>query len=168
MDLYNYNNLLNKYSSSGIKIINCAVSDKNDRISYFSGNGGCPNIFGQHENNSFVGYKIGEVDCYTLDYLFNNQKIDVLKMDIEGAEYQALSGGKNVLKQCKFIMIECHTESEFSKINKLLIEDLEKDVYCLKYLHKKTIDSPFSYQIVAVNKKYEIVNGKINLKDESR
>jgi len=164
MDVYNYNNLVRNYSDKGIKLINCAISDKNEKISYYSGNGGCPNIFGQHENNSFVGYKIGEVESYTLDSLFKDQKIDVMKIDIEGAEYNALIGGKNVLKQVRFIMIECHTESEFPKINKFLIEELDKDVYCLKYLHKKTIDSPFSYQIVAIDNKYYIENGKIQLK----
>ena len=61
---------------------------------------GGSNIFGVHENNKVEKY---DVRTYTLDYLFESglvDKIDFLKIDIEGAEHHALSGisDQNLMK----------------------------------------------------------------------
>jgi FkbM family methyltransferase len=162
MDIQNFNSLKIEYEPRGINLINLAISDTKGTIDYFHGcEGGCPNIFGQHENSSFVGPKIGTIETDTLDNLLPNHFFEFVKIDIEGAEIKALLGGLNFLKKSKVILIECHTESEFPEIMKILINDLNKDVYCLKYFHKKTFDSPFSYQIVVLDKKFTIENGII-------
>lgn len=162
MDISIFNYLKNRFGSLGVELLNLAISNKKGNIDYFKGcEGGCPNIFGEHENNSFVGPKIGVVETDTLDSLFSNTTFDIVKIDIEGAEVQALLGGIEFLKKSRIIMIECHTESEFPSIMKLLIDEIQKDVYCLKYFHKKTKDSPFSYQIFAIDRNYTIINGKM-------
>jgi FkbM family methyltransferase len=163
MDKLTFNYLKNRFGNIGVKLLNLAISNKKGTIDYFQGcEGGCPNIFGVHENNSFVGPKIGVIETNTLDNIFLNMTFDIVKIDIEGAEIKALEGGIEILKKSRIIMIECHTDSEFPSIMRLLIDDIGKDVYCLKYFHKKTKDSPFSYQIVAIDKKYQIINGKIS------
>ena len=162
MDIPTFNFLKNRYGNTGVNLLNLAISDKKETIDYFRGcEGGCPNIFGEHENNSFVGPKLGTIESDTLDNLFTNTTFDIVKVDIEGAELHALMGGINFLKSVKIILVECHTDSEFPSILKTLIDDIGKDVYCLKYFHKKTKESPFSYQIVAVDRKYTIDNGVV-------
>ena len=162
MDIPTFNILQQQYGIHGVNLLNLAISNKKETIDYFKGcEGGCPNIFGDHVNNSFVGPKIGTVQSDTLDNLFFEKHFTFIKIDIEGAEIQALEGGINVLKSTNIIMIECHTESEFPQILKILIEEIGKDVYCLKYLHKKTLDSPFSYQIVAIDRDFYFENGII-------
>jgi hypothetical protein len=168
MDIPTFNMLQQQYLPYGVNLLNLAISNKKETIDYFKGcEGGCPNIFGEHINNSFVGPKIGTIQSDTLDNIFLEKHFNFIKIDIEGAETHALEGGVKLLKNTDIIMIECHTESEFPQILKILIEEIGKDVYCLKYFHKKTLNSPFSYQIVAIDRKYQIVNGKIKLKDES-
>lgn len=168
MDINTFDHLKQRFQSYGVNLMNLAISDKKETIDYFRGcDGGCPNIFGTHENNSFVGPKIGTIESDTLDNLFLDKSFDFVKIDIEGAEVKALSSGINFLKKPKVILIECHTENEFPEILDLLINHIQKDVYCLKNLHKKTIDSPFSYQIVAIDREYIIENGLIK-KNESR
>jgi FkbM family methyltransferase len=50
-----------------------------------------------------------EVECDALDnILADNKKIDVMKIDIEGAEILALEGATNTLKQLRKIIVEVH------------------------------------------------------------
>lgn len=160
MDVKAFNSLEHRFNNTGVNLLNLAISNKNGTIDYFNGcDGGCPNIFGEHYNKSFVGTKIGSIQSYTLDTLFPEQTFEFVKIDIEGAELQALEGGKEFLKRSNIILIECHTDTEFPLIYKILTEEINKDVYFLKYFHKKTIESPFSYQIIAINKNSSIQNG---------
>ena len=162
MDILAFNYLNQRFGTTGAKLLNMAISNEKGTIDYFKGcDGGCPNIFGQHENRSFVGPKIGVIESTTLDDLFSDNPFDFIKIDIEGAEIQALEGGINVLKNTRIIMVECHTDTEFPSILNILINTLDKDVYCLKYFHKKTLESPFSYQIVAIDRNLHIENGFI-------
>ena len=44
------------------------------------------------------------VDCITLDEILQNVNPTVIKMDIEGAEPEALEGAKNIIQQAKPIL----------------------------------------------------------------
>ncbi len=69
------------------------------------------------------------IPCDTLDNIIqkleNNQEL-VIKMDIEGSEYDALLGGVKTLKNCKKIIIEVHytdsltREENLDQIKKIL------------------------------------------------
>ncbi len=60
-----------------------------------------------------------DVVCDTLDNILSSVDIDVMKIDIEGEEYNALLGATNVLKQLRKIIIEIHG-SDIDKIVNLL------------------------------------------------
>ena len=51
------------------------------------------------------------------------KKIDLLKIDIEGAGASALEGGLEILKVTKHVVIELHDEEERKKSTKLLLEN---------------------------------------------
>jgi hypothetical protein len=53
---------------------------------------------------------------------------------VEGAELQVIKGGLNTLKNCKFVIIECHFEKDWQEIhdilkaNNLIFRNLVDDV----------------------------------------
>jgi FkbM family methyltransferase len=49
-----------------------------------------------------------QVECDTLDNILETVKVDVIKMDIEGAEVFALKAATNTLKRIRMIVVEIH------------------------------------------------------------
>jgi hypothetical protein len=66
----------------------------------------------EHEGNSIIGAVSGvRVPCTTLDSLFRSQgllRVDLLKMNIEGAERIAIDGMREMVKKTRNICISCH------------------------------------------------------------
>jgi FkbM family methyltransferase len=66
----------------------------------------------EHEGNSIIGGLSGiRVACTTLDHIFRSlglSRVDLLKMNIEGAERLALSGMGEMVKKAKNVCISCH------------------------------------------------------------
>lgn len=59
----------------------------------------------------FEGKKSISVQCDTLDSVLAGHRVDVLKMDIEGAEVMALSGASRVLGELRKIVVEVHGDN---------------------------------------------------------
>lgn len=66
-----------------------------------------------------------EVACIPLDELFESKAITFIKMDIEGAEFGALQGGRRLLQRDKPILAVCvyHTQNDIWRLP-LLIHQL--------------------------------------------
>lgn len=66
----------------------------------------------EHEANSIIGVASGiRVACTTLDHIFRSlqlSRVDLLKMNIEGAERLALSGMGEMAQKTKYVCISCH------------------------------------------------------------
>jgi FkbM family methyltransferase len=60
-----------------------------------------------------------EIECDTLDNILGEQKIDVMKIDIEGAEVSALKGATHILKKLRKIIVEVHG-ANFDKVMQIL------------------------------------------------
>lgn len=73
-------------------------------------------------------YKEDIVCVAKLDDLFKNTKISFIKMDIEGSEYEALKGMRNIVISQKPKMAICiyHQENHLWSIP-LLLKELNKD-----------------------------------------
>ena len=54
-----------------------------------------------------------------MDAILDEYKVDFIKIDIEGAEIEALKGATNTLKQLRKIIIEIH-ENNFDKVKDIL------------------------------------------------
>lgn len=48
--------------------------------------------------------------------------IDILKIDVEGAEYRVLKGAQTTLPRIKRIVVECHGEDSREKVRRYLLE----------------------------------------------
>ena len=119
---------LNKNFRKNITTINRAVSDYKGKVTlYESLEYGYRTRFetatiinnGISENNNRNTSLV--VECDTLDNLLAavTAKVDVMKIDIEGAEVMALKGATNTLKQLRKIIVEVHNYN-FEDVRQIL------------------------------------------------
>ena len=93
--------------SSLVEISNIAIGDKQGTVS-LSKEDSISHVLLQ---NSLDVADIQKVEVKTLDEIFYDKKIDIIKVDTEGYEGQILKGGQELLKKKdapKFIFIEIH------------------------------------------------------------
>ena len=87
-----------------VTLIHAAVADREGEVQLSDS--------AEHEGNSIVEAGAGiRVACTTLDHIFGSlglSRVDLLKMNIEGAERLALLGMGEVVKKAKHICISCH------------------------------------------------------------
>jgi FkbM family methyltransferase len=69
-----------------------------------------------------------DVDCIPLDELFAGTPVTLIKMDIEGAEYDALLGGRKIIERDSPILAICvyHTQADVWRIP-LLMRSMNPD-----------------------------------------
>ncbi len=65
-----------------------------------------------HPSNSVLPHgKTLQLECDTPDNILASYKVDVMKIDIEGAEILALKGATNTLKNLRRIIVEIHGDN---------------------------------------------------------
>jgi FkbM family methyltransferase len=101
-----------------VKIISFNIATGKERgkikLYYTQGNWGLPSV--KYKQNYFI-----EVEMKPLDEIINEESIDLIKIDVEGAEDLVLEGARNCLKRTKMIIIE-RSES-FPKAYRILKEE---------------------------------------------
>jgi FkbM family methyltransferase len=60
-----------------------------------------------------------QIECDTLDNILGGQSVDVMKIDIEGAEVSALEGATRILKKLRKIIVEVHG-TNYNKVMQIL------------------------------------------------
>ncbi len=107
--------------------------------------------------NNLNYYKEIDVNQVSLDqYIIekNIKKIDFLKIDTEGSEYEIILGAVKSIKKIKLILFEHHfddmilKEYKFSDINNFLIQNNFKQVFKIKMPFRKT------FEYIYLNKTY--------------
>jgi FkbM family methyltransferase len=119
---FNYS-VVKGYESNNCIVENLAVSDNSDIVEIYGDN----QQSGNHVSN-MIGHDtafrkmniIGEVSSVTLDEYFIDKDLDYLKIDVEGAELKVIKGGVNTIKKCKYVIVECHFETDWKEIYELL------------------------------------------------
>ena len=105
---YLYDFLLKKYNSSNkIKLFNLALDENDGEVTLkkgFEGDGEA-SIYDRKylKNKKNIEEK---VKCNRLDSIIINQKIDFIKIDVEGNEMKVLNGMKKIIHNTKIIQIE--------------------------------------------------------------
>lgn len=105
---YLYDILVNKYSMNDkIKLFNIALDSNEGEVTLvkgFEGDGEASIYSRKYLKNK---KKIEEkVKCNRLDNIILNQKIDFIKIDVEGNEMRVLNGMKKIIHNIKVIQIE--------------------------------------------------------------
>lgn len=91
-DRKTFRKLYDKFGNSdNIYLHNKAVGDKNGVIKFSS----------EGSRNSSISDEGVDVESVTIDDLCHGKNIEYIKMDVEGGEMAALSGGQNTIKRCK-------------------------------------------------------------------
>ena len=65
----------------------------------------------------------GNIPMDTIDNICKNKKISMMHIDVEGMEYQALLGCKNIIKNVEYIMIELTNITKRNNVNIFLNEN---------------------------------------------
>jgi len=114
----NYKLLLKNIEVNGFNNvipIQKAATNNNGKIDFFKNNVN----FGSHSICNLENTEKTTVDTVKIDD-FLNEKVDVIKMDIEGGEFLALEGMKKVIEKSKEVTL-------FTEFNPTLIKNTNKD-----------------------------------------
>ena len=142
-DVRNYKRLsVNSIKLKNVYLNNCAIGPKTGKIRlYKSYNLNTRHqTFDDNENRKYV-----EVECSSIDdYFKNNEKVDFIKIDIEGYDYFAIIGMKETIRRSNNAIILgefCPLMLEKSGINPSeYIEFFEKEGFFLKFFNLKNND----------------------------
>ena len=131
-----YSNLkANNIDISKYKFINKGVSNINSRIKFGNvvANNGSLSIGNKLDNSNHneknETFEVFEIELVKLDdYFKDNKNIGLIKMDIEGAEYDAILDLENIIKNQTPVMLISiyHTPKEFFEL-KPLIENINSN-----------------------------------------
>jgi len=100
-----------------------AISDRNGNCDFWAcytpegrGSGSVRMPTRHLEKNPWYDFRPipGGIPCFTLDYLFNAYalpRIDLLWVDIQGAENQMITGGQKALRHARYLFIEAEEKA---------------------------------------------------------
>lgn len=137
--------------------------------------GHCPNVFFHNvavsdrdgsesihvaENNEMCGIlekngqKIGQIQSVTLDtFLADEDRVSLIKIDVEGAELNVLRGAKETLKKTDSLLLECHFDEDWPEIRNILLEENQFECYNVDRREVVDATSPRPYQCFCRRKK---------------
>jgi FkbM family methyltransferase len=125
-ELEKYRDSLSGSLKKKLKLISCAVG-KTRGVVHFAHSG---------QTGSKISSVGLPVECVPIDELFAESPLTFIKMDIEGAEFDALLGGRKVIERDRPILAICvyHTQSDIWRIP-LLAHDMlpEHRMYLRSY-----------------------------------
>jgi FkbM family methyltransferase len=103
-----------------VHILDCAVGAKRSTLQFV--------MTGALTSRSANSAEATDVACIPLDELFADSPVSLIKMDIEGAEYDALRGGRAIIQRDLPVLAICvyHTQSDIWRIP-LLIRSMYPD-----------------------------------------
>lgn len=104
-----------------IRIIKCAISNTNGRTLFYRSSGVIPNKNRIHTDSGsllkpiehparpdWVTFDKTEVFCFRLDDLMSDvSKVDLIWMDVQGAELMVIEGGYGTLSKTRYLYLEC-------------------------------------------------------------
>lgn len=119
---------------TNITPFNVVLSNSNNPLKFYERNTGTSRV-----SNRLINGNCKEVQPKILDNLIsNNQKIKLIKIDVEGHEFQVLEGAKNIIEYSKpIILIEIFKKNldnlkHWCEINNYKFKSLKGDDYLLE------------------------------------
>jgi len=103
-DALKYN--VNSFNLGGVDLHNAAVWSGSGTVEFSKEGGFSGRVPTSNDDNRI------EVPATSLGSVINGRDVDLLKMDIEGAEYKALKSSKNQLRKVENIFVEYHSHEK--------------------------------------------------------
>lgn len=139
-----FNRLQTSFSShKNVILLNKAVSNNNGVVDFYhdGGHTQTTNILGFDANKN-INDKIGSIESVRLDTLLEKEEnIDLIKIDVEGAEIKVLEGLEGVILKVKYLLVECHMDEEWDIIKDLLLVKYGFSCYDIQYESPVNIDT---------------------------
>jgi FkbM family methyltransferase len=133
--------------NSKLDLMGVAVGDVKGKLSFAAEGISVSRVIGK----SLKKDKGIEVDCIRLDDLFGLEKLDLIKIDVEGYEAQVLLGAVNVLKRSKgyprAIFIEVHPWAwdDYDSVDQTIVSLLRECGYTIQNTKGETVDTIKDY-----------------------
>lgn len=137
----------------GIEIINKAVWINNDEIEFSAEGADAGSIYGNKNKIKIKSIRLK-------DLIESENKIDMLKIDIEGAEVEILKDCKNNLNNVKNIFIEYHSFIKDHQALSSLLKILEENNF--RYFIKQPMDRKIPF-VNKMNKNYPEMDLQLNI-----
>jgi FkbM family methyltransferase len=147
---------LENQKNNNFSAYNIAIGDKNEEMEFIISTKS--NWSKIRMNNEKVNSddKIIKIPVKTLDYFVNEnniKKIDILRMDVEGFEYNILLGANEVLEKFKpKLFIEIHKMYLGKEKTYQIFNDLKNKKYEVKYYIPRIYDSPIIGKLKDIKK----------------
>lgn len=135
-----YKGLQIKFSEdNNVECLNLAISDTDGSCTYFSGRDSFThNIIG-HDMDYRANSPLGNIESKRLDTLLNDDKeINLIKIDVEGAELMVLRGLSGIIEKIKYILVECHLNNDWDNIKNILLK--EYNLNCINVISGEIIN----------------------------
>jgi FkbM family methyltransferase len=123
-----------------VKIFNCAVSDTYETLTFYEGNNTLSSSIHNNVEDFKESYNVECVNFYDFIIKNNINKIDLLKIDCEGTEYEIINSiPDEFFKTIKKMHIEFHN-NDGEKV-KPIINKLNQNNFEWTFEHDKNINS---------------------------
>jgi len=159
---------LNKFKKHGnpFKVIHTILNDYDGEVDWYEMKNTGDSIKKEctYHFSKCVPFK---KECTKLDTLFQNEKFDLIKIDVQGAEMNVLEGGKEMIKHTSFIIMEMPFLGQYNENTPNFLYHIQKmdelgfipyDIVS-EHRHKHTllfqVDFCFINKTHALNRKFQ-------------
>lgn len=146
-DAENCKYLKTTFDMNKITLVEKVVSDINGTVDFYNSSSHVGNILGH--NMDYIPYeeKIS-VESITLDEYFKDKHVDLIKIDVEGAEWKIFNGAVNLLRDRNIIFqVEFHLDRDWD--NRSILYDHGYQIYDLN-MNKLKLDDKRIYQSIII------------------
>lgn len=126
---------------TNVEVHGCALGDRAGTVAFFAQDGRDYNRGRSSlQRNDDLGRAVASVrvDCRTLDQLFPDARVDVLKLDTQGTELAVLAGAQQLLRRCRPVVV-LEFEAEYLGDGRAAFADLVRvlEGYTLFRVHQR-------------------------------
>lgn len=133
--------------SPEICVLPYAVSDKNEKLDFYQPMASKSSFIGNNRafaRNDKYNSEIYQVDAVALDYVLpQNESVTMIKMDVEGSEFAALMGAKELIQRNrpKLIISIYHSGLDYFRLILLIKELVPEYKFAIRHHKKLHIDT---------------------------
>lgn len=118
---------LNKFKNNGnkYKVIHTILNDYDGEVDWYEMKNTGDSIKKErtYHFNKCIPFK---KECTKMDILFKNEKYDLIKIDVQGAEINVLEGGKEMIKNTSFIIMEMPFLGQYNENTPNFLSHIQK------------------------------------------